>query len=131
MADINASKKKESRRRRHVRVRAKVRGTAERPRLCVFRSLKHFYGQIIDDSTGKTVASVSEKDLDAKKLKEIAKGEGDRKGKTAVAFELGKLISEKAKSAGVSSVVFDRGGFAYQGRVAAFADGAREGGLEF
>lgn len=131
MADIKADKKKAARCRRHRRVRARVHGTAERPRLCVFRSLKHFYGQLIDDETGRTVVAVSESELDAKDLKKLEKGEGGRKGKTAVAFALGKLLGEKAKAAGVSAVVFDRGGFAYKGRVAAFADGARENGLEF
>lgn len=131
MADIKAEKKNEARCRRHRRVRAKVRGTAERPRLCVFRSLKHTYGQAIDDVSGKTLVAVGENELDAKELKKLEKGDGGRKGKTAVAFALGKLLAEKAKAAGITTVVFDRGGFTYKGRVAAFADGARENGLEF
>ncbi len=126
MADIKAAKKRDSRVRRHRRVRARVQGTAERPRLCVFRSLKHIYGQVIDDEAGKTLAAVGIKDV-----KKPGKEAGDRKGKTAEAFMLGKALGEKAKAAGVTSVIFDRGGFAYKGRVAAFADGAREGGLEF
>jgi large subunit ribosomal protein L18 len=128
MADINAEKKVSARCRRHKRIRAKVAGTAGRPRLCVFRSLKHFRAQLIDDDAGKTLVAASDQELDMKK---IGKGEGDRKGKTAVAYAVGKKLAEKAKAAKISSVVFDRGGFAYKGRVAAFADGAREGGLEF
>jgi len=130
MADINARQKKESRTKRHHRVRARVSGTAARPRLCVYRSLKDIYGQVINDDTGKTLAAVSGHDLDAKAAKKLEKGDG-RKGKTAMAYELGKLLAERAKAAGVTAVVFDRGGFAYKGRVAAFADGARENGLEF
>jgi len=120
----------ESRTKRHHRVRARVSGTAARPRLCVYRSLKDIYGQVINDDIGKTLAAVSGHDLDAKAVKQIEKGDG-RKGKTAVAYELGKLLAERAKAAGVTAVVFDRGGFAYKGRVAAFADGARENGLDF
>jgi large subunit ribosomal protein L18 len=131
MADKNAAKKRIARSRRHSRVRARLHGTAERPRLCVFRSLKHFYGQLIDDDTGKTIMSVSEMELDDKTLKKLEKGEGGRKGKTAVAYAIGKLMAEKANAAKVKKAVFDRGGFAYKGRVAAFAEGARENGLEF
>jgi large subunit ribosomal protein L18 len=123
-------KKRLSRIRRHRRVRAKVSGTAERPRLAVFRSIKSIYAQVIDDTAGKTLVAASDSEL-GKDAASIRKGSGDRKGKTALAFEVGKKIAEKAKAKGISSVVFDRGGFAYRGRIAALADGARENGLEF
>jgi len=105
---------------RHDRLRKKVAGAAERPRLAVYRSLKHIHAQIIDDSTGTTLASASsqEKSLSTK---------GNVDGAKAV----GAALAERAKAKGVNSVVFDRGGFRYHGRVAALADGAREGGLEF
>ena len=103
---------------RHLRVRNKVTGTAERPRLVVFRSLKHIYAQIVDDTQMRTMMTVS--DLN------IEKG---RKAERAA--EVGKLIAEKAKAAGVTRVVFDRAGYRYHGRIKAVADGARKGGLEF
>jgi len=103
---------------RHRRVRSKVFGTSERPRLSVFRSNSNIYAQLIDDDKGNTLASASYKEV---------KG----KTKVEVASEVGKLIAEKAKKAGVESVVFDRGGFNFTGRVKALADGAREGGLKF
>jgi len=131
MADINAQKKRLARASRHRRVRARISGTAERPRLSVFRSNKQISGQIIDDVAGKTLAAVSEKELDTKARTKLVKGEDDRKGKTSVAYAMGKMMADKAKAAGVKAVVFDRGGFAYEGRVAAFADGARDNGLEF
>ena len=109
-------------RRRHRRVRKKILGTAERPRLAVFRSSKHVYVQAIDDVAGRTIASASTVEA------------AQRSGPTATvdaARAVGKLVAERAKAAGVSNVVFDRGGFRYHGRVAAVADGAREGGLEF
>ena len=105
------------RQRRHVRVRAKVSGTAERPRLVVFRSHKHIYAQLVNDVTGRTLLSVSDAGLEGKK--------GEKS--TAV----GKLVAEKAKAAGITMVVFDRAGYRYHGRVKALADGARQGGLEF
>jgi large subunit ribosomal protein L18 len=113
-----------ARTRRHYRVRKKVAGTSERPRLAVFRSNKHITAQVIDDRSGRTVAAAStvEKDLRA-----ASDGTGNRAAATAV----GRLVAERAKSAGVSRVVFDRGGFLYHGRVAAVADAAREAGLEF
>ena len=107
----------ERRMRRHMRVRKRVNGTPERLRLVVFRSLKHIYAQLVDDDAKRTVLTVSDKDLTGKKAERA----------TAV----GKRIAEKAKSAGVSKVVFDRAGYRYHGRVKALADGAREGGLEF
>jgi large subunit ribosomal protein L18 len=113
--------RREARHRRHRRVRKKLRGTPERPRLSVFRSLGHTYAQVIDDTSGRTVVSASTVEAEA------------RSGKTSTvdaAKEVGKRIGERAKANGVSSVVFDRGGFKYHGRVAAVADGAREAGLE-
>ena len=105
--------------RRHGRVRGKVRGTAERPRLAVFRSLTHTYAQVIDDSTGRTLAAVSTVDLKT--------GKND----VSAAVAVGKEIAAKAAKAGVSKVVFDRGGYIYHGGVKALADAAREAGLEF
>ena len=107
--------------RRHARVRKHVRGSAERPRLAVFRSNSHIYCQVIDDDAGRTLAAAS--DLEA----DLRKG-GD---KTARAKSVGGRLAERAKSAGVTEVVFDRGGFRYHGRVQALADAAREGGLSF
>jgi large subunit ribosomal protein L18 len=112
--------KKESRRRIHLRVRKKVNGTAERPRLCVYRSNKSIYCQIIDDLSGRTLAAASTHD------------DGTATGtKVEQAVAVGKVIAEKAKAAGIENVVFDRGGYLYHGRVKALADGAREGGLKF
>jgi large subunit ribosomal protein L18 len=113
--------KAEHRIRRHRRVRKKVMGTAARPRLAVFRSNKHIYVQAIDDFAGKTIVSASTMEADL------------RASKTATsdaAKAVGKLVGERAKAAGITTVVFDRGGFKYHGRVAALADGAREAGLE-
>jgi len=120
--------KGEARLRRQRRVRAKVKGTSERPRLSVFRSAAHIYAQLIDDTTGKTLASAS--DLAVEK-KTLAKEGGERNAKVAVAFAVGKMVAEAAQKAKVETVVFDRNGFAYSGRVAALAEGAREGGLKF
>ena len=103
--------------RRHLRVRKNVAGTAERPRLVVFRSLKHITAQIVDDTTGRTMMTVTSVNLEGKKSEK--------------SVQVGKMIAEKAKAAGVSKVVFDRAGYKYHGRVKAVADGAREGGLEF
>lgn len=112
---------KAQRAKRHKRVRSKVSGTPERPRLCVFRSEKHIYAQIIDDVNGTTLvaASTVEKDF-----------EGLGSNKTA-ARTVGKTIAERAKAKGIDTVVFDRGGYVYHGRVQELAEGAREGGLEF
>jgi large subunit ribosomal protein L18 len=110
------------RKRRHRRVRKKVRGTAERPRLAVFRSNSHIYAQVIDDVGGRTVAAAGTAEPTLKE------GSG---GNIAAATKVGALVAERAKAAGVTKVVFDRGGFRYHGRVAALADAAREGGLEF
>ena len=112
------------RRRVHARVRTRVTGTPERPRLCVYRSLGHIYTQIIDDRTGRTIVSASSMDKETKKN---LKGGGN----IASAKAVGKSIAERAKAAGVSKVVFDRGGYKYHGRVKALADAAREAGLQF
>lgn len=108
--------------RRHRRVRKRVGGSANRPRLAIFRSARHIYAQIVDDTTGRTLASASTLDADLRSTN------GDKKARAA---RVGTLIAERAKAAGVSRVAFDRGGFAYQGRIASLADAAREGGLEF
>ena len=116
------SQKTASRARRHRRVRKKVRGTAARPRLTVFRSSKHVYAQVVDDVAGRTVASASTMEVDT------------RSGKTGTvdaAKSVGKRVAERAKAAGIESVVFDRGGFRYHGRVAGVAEGARDAGLKF
>lgn len=112
------------RQRVHQRVRMTVSGTAERPRLCVYRSLDHIYAQVIDDRIGKTLVSASSADKDTKKN---LKGGGN----VAAAKVVGKIVAERAKAAGVSKVVFDRGGYKYHGRVKALADAAREAGLQF
>ena len=108
----------------HQRVRQRVEGTTERPRLCVYRSLGHIYAQVIDDRTGKTLVSASSVDKETKKN---LKGGGN----IAAAKVIGKTIAERAKAAGVVKVVFDRGGYKYHGRVKALAEAAREAGLQF
>ncbi len=124
--------------RRHSRVRAKVSGDKTRPRLSVFRSDKHLSLQLIDDVNGKTLFAVSDAALGKKtvgKRKRVVpvppKDLGGRTVKAAIAYEVGKMIAEKAKKAGIESVVFDRGSFAYHGRIKAAAEGARDGGLKF
>ncbi len=107
--------------RRHLRVRKKVSGSTSRPRLVVNRSARHMFAQIVDDSAGRTLAAAST--LDA----QIRDSEGD---KTAKARQVGELLARRAQEAGIEAVVFDRGGYRYHGRVAALADGAREGGLK-
>jgi large subunit ribosomal protein L18 len=118
-------KKLSPRKRRHVRVRAKVSGTAERPRLNVYRSSAHIYAQVIDDTAGRTIVAAS--DLED----QVVQQAGDGANKTARAAAVGQAIAQRAKDAGINDVVFDRGGFLYHGRVKAVADGAREGGLKF
>jgi large subunit ribosomal protein L18 len=108
--------------RRHLRVRKKVIGTAERPRLVVFRSLKHIYAQVIDDEKGHTLAAASDADKNFS---------SEKSGKTGAGYAVGKNLGARAKDAGVTRVVFDRAGYPYHGRVKALADGAREAGLEF
>ena len=116
---IKPTDRKVNRLKRHKRVRVHVSGTQERPRLAVFRSLNHVYAQLIDDDGSRTLAAASTVGLKAK-------GNG-----MAEAIEVGKAIAAKGKAAGVTSVVFDRGGFLYHGRIKALADAAREAGLEF
>jgi large subunit ribosomal protein L18 len=113
-------KRNEIRQRVHTRIRRRLAGTSERPRLSVYRSLNHIYAQVIDDSKGVTVVSAS---TQASKSK--------TGGNVAAAKEIGKLVAERAKEKGIKSVVFDRGGYLYHGRVKALADAAREAGLEF
>ena len=116
MAKTNSAASKRD--RRHLRVRKRVSGTPARPRLVVFRSLKHIYAQLVDDAGGRTIATVGDGDILTMK-------------KTQKATEVGKRIAERAKAAGITQVVFDRAGYQYHGRVKAVAEGAREGGLEF
>ena len=113
-----------ARKRRHRRVRMKISGTAERPRLNVFRSLDHIYAQVIDDKAGQTIVSASTVD-------KALRSQFDEKSKREQAKLVGEALAERAKDAGVKTVVFDRGGFIYHGRVKALAEGAREGGLKF
>jgi large subunit ribosomal protein L18 len=113
------------RKRRHMRIRRKVTGTAERPRLTVFRSLNHIYAQLVDDLAGRTILTVSSRD------KDLAASVGATKGKVAASKAVGKQLAVKAKEQGIERVCFDRGGYLYHGRVKAIADGAREGGLNF
>ena len=115
--------KKVKRIRRHKRVRAKVFGTAKKPRLCVFKSQKHIYGQLIDDDKGKTLAQASDLEPALKK--------SEKQGKMNVALEVGKLIAGKAKDLKIEKVVFDRGGYKFHGKIKSLAEGAREGGLKF
>ena len=118
-----AQQRRESRLRRHRRVRKKVHGTAERPRLAVHRSNKHITVQLIDDDSGRTVASASTTEADLR---------GSDSGSTvAAATKIGQTVAQRAKAAGISKVVYDRGGYLYHGRVAAVAEAAREAGLEF
>ena len=118
---IQKREKKEIRRRIHRRIRRKLAGSAERPRLAVFRSVAHIYAQVIDDADGKTLVSASSVD----------KGAKTNGGNVAAAKAIGKLVAERAKEKGITRVVFDRGGFPYHGRIKALADAAREAGLEF
>jgi len=117
---MSVQTKEQGRQRRHRRVRAKVSGSAQRPRLAVYRSNAHIYAQVIDDATGRTLAAASSGE---KQVSGTARAEGPA--------AVGKLIAERAKAAGVEIVVFDRGGYLYHGRVKALADAAREGGLTF
>ncbi len=125
MPRVKFRKKLSIRKRRHVRVRAKVSGTPQRPRLNVFRSSAHIYAQVIDDTAGNTLVAAS--DLEA----EVKERAGEGAPKAARAKVVGQVIAERAKQAGLDAVVFDRGGFLYHGRIRAVAEGAREGGLQF
>jgi len=119
---MDAKTKRAARVRRHGRVRKKVLGTASRPRLAVYRSNRHIYAQLIDDGAAATLAAASDAEVQAN-------GDGDGSGKTDPAKAVGKLTAERAKGAGIDRAVFDRGGRQFHGRVAAVAEGAREGGL--
>ena len=125
---INKTSKNKIRVRIHDRIRGKVKGTSERPRLAVFRSVAHIYAQVIDDSKGVTLVSAS-----SIEKKEGAKKEGGKKtgGNVEAAKAIGKTVAERAKQNGIAKVVFDRGGYIYHGRIKALADAAREAGLEF
>lgn len=134
--------KRKKRYRRHKRVRAKIFGTLKVPRFCVFRSTKYIYTQLIDDEKGKTLVAVSDLELKKSKILDVKrtpqkvanqKEKKDKKvfvGKTALAYQVGKLIAEKALKKKIKKVIFDRGGYKYHGRVKAIAEGAREGGLK-
>ncbi len=113
-----------ARRRRHLRVRKKIQGTAQRPRLCVYRSLSHIYAQVIDDDAGRTLAAAS--DLEA-----AVRGQVNGKHKSEVAKLIGELVGQRALESGVTQVVFDRGGYQFHGRVKSLAQGAHEAGLVF
>jgi len=113
-----------ARRRRHIRVRKRVHGTPQRPRLAVYRSLSHIYAQVIDDVDGRTLAAASDVEKDVR-------GQGSGKKKAEVATLVGSLVAARAQSAGISRVVFDRGGYPFHGRVKALAEAARAAGLEF
>ncbi len=139
---MNVKDKRKQKLRRHKKVRAKISGTDKRPRLCVFRSNKHLYAQLIDDQKNKVLASESDLKLKIKKVKSsVAKAKTDKKTKESkekafsprlqVAFEIGKSIAKKAKALKITSIVFDRGGYKYHGKVKALAEGAREEGLKF
>ena len=117
--------KRSARRRRHLRIRKKIFGTKDLPRLSVTRSLRNIFAQLIDDTKGITLLSVSSLS------KEVKEDEGKPKGKLGISRKVGVLVAKKALENGIKRVVFDRGGFLYHGRVKSFADGAREGGLEF
>jgi large subunit ribosomal protein L18 len=117
-----SAERRTSRTRRHARLRKKVAGTPERPRLAVNRSSRHLVVQLIDDQAGRTLAAASTMEADVRAL------DGDKKARAA---KVGELVASRAREAGVTAVVFDRGGYGYHGRVAALAEAAREGGLEF
>jgi len=121
---VSTKDKQLGRARRHHRIRKKVTGTAARPRLAVFRSNKHMVAQVIDDRAGRTLAAASTLEAD---LRSAGTGTSNKEAAAAV----GRLVAERAKAAGISAVVFDRGGFVYHGRIAALADAARAAGLEF
>lgn len=129
--------KKDKKRQRHIRVRAKMFGTKERPRLCVFRSHKHIYAQLINDEQGKTIVSASDFNLPKKRLtkeeagKKMGKLEINKFKKVSLAYQVGKLVAKGAAEHKIKEVVFDKGGNKYHGRVEALAQGARDNGLKF
>jgi large subunit ribosomal protein L18 len=133
---IHKVEKKKIRSRVHKRIRQKLCGTAERPRLAVFRSVAHIYAQVIDDAQGKTLVAASSVAKDAKPARAAKGGKTTKTSKTsggnvAAAMAIGKLVAERAKQKGIAKVVFDRGGYPYHGRVKALAEAARAAGLEF
>ena len=136
---IRKTEKKEIRARIHKRIRDRLQGTTDRPRLAIFRSVAHIYAQVIDDSAGKTLVSASSvdkggKDAKGEKPAKAAKGAKATRmggGNVAAAKSIGKLVAERAKEKGITKVVFDRGGYPYHGRVKALAESARAAGLEF
>ena len=121
---INTESRSEVRAKKHLKIRNRFSGTAERPRLAVFRSNNHMYAQVIDDSEGKTIVAAST-------LEKAVKAELEKTNNVDAAAYVGKVIAERAIAAGIKTVVFDRGGFIYQGKIKALADAAREAGLEF
>ena len=125
MAVSRSEQRRTQRARRHARVRKKVRGTAERPRLVVFRSTRNVEGQLVDDDRGLTLVGVNTR------LNEGSADVEEMSGKVAESYVAGRRLAERAREAGIESVVFDRGGYRYHGRIKAFADGARKGGLKF
>lgn len=141
----NIKKKRKQRFKRRKKIRAKISGTKEKPRLCVFRSNKHIYAQLINDKNNKVLASLSDSKIKKTKKSSSVKAKTDEKkvkdksgkqkkilsSKILIAFELGKAVAKKAKDLKITSVVFDRGGYKYHGRVKALAEGAREQGLKF
>jgi large subunit ribosomal protein L18 len=128
---MRPEKKLEARLRRKKRVRKKIFGYPERPRVSVFRSHKHIYAQIINDVEGHTLVALSSLSPEVRTKVEELKSKGKVKGKVDVARLVGRMLAEKAKEKGITKVVFDRGGYKYHGRVKALAEGLREGGLEF
>jgi large subunit ribosomal protein L18 len=134
---MDAKTRRRARIRRHVRVRRKIAGTAERPRLAVYRSNRHIYAQLVDDDAARTLIAASDRDVRAGGAEKAggakkagAAGKAGGQGKTAPAKAVGELLAERAKAAGIDRVVFDRGGRLFHGRVAALAEGAREKGLQ-
>jgi len=125
---LKMQKKQEKRNRRHKRVRAKIFGTAQRPRLCVFKSGKHIYAQLINDEKGKTLVAASSQEIKKpKSIRQLA----DHPPKIYIAKEVGKSLAKKALEKKIEKVIFDRGGYLYHGKIKALAEGAREGGLKF
>lgn len=133
---MKAETRHQKRYKRHRRIRAKISGTSKIPRLCVFRSNLHIYAQLIDDEKGKVIITASDRELEVKPKKERIKTEKSEEkkklsGKEVIAYAVGKLVAEKAIKNKIEKIVFDKGGYAYHGRVKTLADGAREGGLKF
>lgn len=122
--------KKVKRYRRKAKIRSNIKGTKETPRLSVFRSNQGVFLQLIDDENGKTLASANSQEIDSKKIKAATKEKDSLGSKEQIAYEVGKLIAQKAKDKNIKRAVFDRGGFRYHGRVKAVGEGARDGGLE-